>query len=127
MQTDNRPLSPHIQIFKQGWTGTPSIMHRITGIALTVGSLLLVYWLIALASGPEAFADAQAVFGSIIGQIILFGFTWALVYHTLAGIRHLIWDAGYGFEVPKAQKIAKAAVYGSIVLTILLWIVAYAI
>lgn len=127
MQTDNRPLSPHIQIYKQGWTGTPSILHRITGAALTVGSLLLVYWLIALASGPEAFATAQGLFGSILGRLILFGFTWALVYHTLAGIRHLVWDAGYGFDVAKAKTMAKTAVYGSIVLTILIWIVAYAV
>lgn len=127
MQTDNRPLSPHIQVYKQGWTGTPSILHRITGAALSVGSLLLVYWLIALASGPEAFATAQDLFGSILGQLILFGFSWALVYHTLAGIRHLVWDFGYGFDVAQAKTMAKMAVFGSIVLTILIWIVAYAV
>jgi succinate dehydrogenase / fumarate reductase cytochrome b subunit len=127
MQTDNRPLSPHVQIYKQGWTGTPSILHRITGVALTGGSLLLVYWLIALASGPDAFETAQDIFGSIIGLLILFGFTWALIYHTLAGIRHLFWDVGYGFEVPKAKRMAQLVVFGSIALTILVWIVAYAL
>ena len=125
MQTDNRPLSPHLQVFKQGWTGTPSILHRITGVSLTVGSLLLIYWLIALASGPEAFDRAQSLFGSIFGQLILFGFTWALMYKTLAGIRHLFMDTGMGLEIPKAKLTAQIAVFGSIVLTILLWIVAY--
>lgn len=127
MQTDNRPLSPHVQVFQQGWTGTPSITHRITGVGLTFGSLLLVYWLIALASGPDAFETAQDIFGSIIGQIILFGFTWALIYHTLYGIRHLFWDVGMGFDVPKAKRTAQLVVFGSIALTILVWIVAYAL
>jgi succinate dehydrogenase / fumarate reductase cytochrome b subunit len=127
MQTDNRPLSPHLQIYKAQWTWVPSILHRITGGAVTVGSLLLVYWLIALASGPEAFARAQAIFGSIIGQIILFGFTWALMFHTISGIRHLFWDAGVGFHVPTVERGAKLGLLGSIVLTALVWIVAYAI
>lgn len=123
MQTDNRPLSPHVSVYKQGWTGTPSILHRATGVALSAGSLLLVCWLIALASGPEHFARVQAVFGSVIGKIILFGFSWALLYHTLAGIRHLFWDAGFGFEIEQAKRMAKLVVSGSLGLTILLWIV----
>jgi succinate dehydrogenase / fumarate reductase cytochrome b subunit len=127
MQTDNRPTSPHLQIYKPQWTWVPSILHRITGGAITVGSLLLVYWLIALASGPESFDRAQAIFGSIIGQIILFGFTWALLYHTFAGIRHLLWDAGVGLEIPRAERGAKLVVFGSIVLTIVVWVIAYAI
>lgn len=127
MQSDNRPLSPHLQIYKPQWTWVPSILHRITGGAVTVGSLLLVYWLVALASGPEAFSRAQAIFGSIIGQIILFGFTWALMFHMLSGIRHLIWDAGIGFAMPTVERGAKLVVLGSIVLTVLVWILAYAI
>lgn len=127
MQSDNRPLSPHLQIYKPQWTWIPSILFRISGGALAVGSLLLVYWLIALASGPDAFATAQAILGSVIGQIILFGFTLALMYHLLGGIRHLLWDAGLGFQVPTAERWAKLIVAGSIVLTILIWIIAYAI
>lgn len=127
MQSDNRPLSPHLQIYKPQWTWIPSILYRASGIALSVGSLLLVYWLIALASGPDAFATAQAVFGSILGQILLFGFTLALMYHLLGGIRHLLWDAGLGFEIKTAELGAKLVVVGSIVLTVLVWIIAYAI
>jgi len=127
MQSDNRPLSPHLQIYKPQWTWVPSIMFRFSGGAITVGSLLLIYWLIALASGPEAYATAQSVFGSIIGRIILFGFTWALMYHLLGGIRHLVWDAGKGFVVPTAEFWAKVVVFGSIVLTVLVWIAAYAL
>lgn len=127
MQSDNRPLSPHLSIYKPQWTWIPSILYRISGGALTVGSLLLVYWLIALASGPKAFEVAQGVLGSVIGQIVLFGFTLALMYHLLGGIRHLIWDAGKGFEIETAERWAKLIVAGSIVLTILVWIIAYAI
>lgn len=127
MQTDNRPLSPHIQIYNQGWTGGPSIMHRITGAISTAGTLLLIWWLIALASGPEAFATAQAFFGSWFGQIVLFLLTWTLVYHTCTGVRHLIWDAGIGLSVELTVKTSKIIVWGSVALTILLWILAYAI
>jgi succinate dehydrogenase / fumarate reductase cytochrome b subunit len=127
MQSDNRPLSPHLQIYKPQWTWIPSILYRASGGALAVGSLLLVYWLIALASGPDAFATAQAVLGSVIGQIVLFGFTLALMYHLLGGIRHLVWDAGLGFEIETAERWAKLIVAGSIILTILVWIIAYAI
>jgi len=126
MHTDNRPLSPHLQIYKLGWTGIPSIMNRITGAAITVGSLLVVYWLIALASGPEAYATAQGFFGNILVKIALFGFTWALIYHTLAGIRHLFWDFGVGIHVPSVVKLAKVTIVGSVILTVLVWILAYA-
>jgi len=126
MQSENRPISPHLQIYRPQWTWIPSILFRISGGALTVGSLLLVYWLIALASGPDAFATAQAVLGSIIGQIVLFGFTLALMYHLLGGIRHLVWDAGLGFKVPTAERWAKLIVAGTIVFSILIWIIAYA-
>ncbi|KAB7627545.1 succinate dehydrogenase, cytochrome b556 subunit [Alkalilimnicola sp. S0819] len=127
MQTDNRPLSPHVQVYKQGWTGTPSILHRITGAVTTAGSVLLIWWLVALASGPEAFATAQGFFGSIVGQVFLFALTWTLIYHTLAGIRHLFWDAVIGVEVDRAVFTAKLIVFGSIGITVLLWIIAYTV
>jgi succinate dehydrogenase / fumarate reductase, cytochrome b subunit len=88
----NRPLSPHLQIYKPIPTMMASIIHRITGGALYFGTLLVAWWLIAIASGEPYYATAQAVFGSIIGRIVLFGYTWALIHHMLGGLRHLMWD-----------------------------------
>ena len=127
MQTDNRPLSPHLQIYKQGWTGIPSVLHRGTGIALSAGSLFLVYWLVALAGGPESYQSAQAVFGSLLGRIVLFGFTFALFYHLCAGIRHLFWDAVIGLDIDKAVTSAKLVVGASIALTVLTWLLAFTV
>jgi succinate dehydrogenase / fumarate reductase cytochrome b subunit len=92
-----RPLSPHLQIYKPQITMVTSITHRATGIALGVGTLLLAWWLIAVAAGPEAYATVTAFTTSWFGQIILFGFTWSLFYHLCNGIRHLFWDMGQGF------------------------------
>ncbi|GLK75015.1 succinate dehydrogenase, cytochrome b556 subunit [Methylopila jiangsuensis] len=103
-----------------------SIVHRITGGALYFGTVLLVIWLIAAASGPSAFATAQAVYGSILGQLVLFGYTWALIHHALGGVRHFIWDLGYGFDHDSREKLIKAGLVGSIALTVLVWLVAYA-
>ncbi len=126
MQTDNRPLSPFMH-YRLGWTGYPSILHRITGVVLSVGSIFLVYWLVALASGPDAYATAQALFGSIIGKIVLFGFTFALFYHFCNGIRHLIWDAGVGLELETALRSARVVVAASIVLTLLTWVLYFTV
>lgn len=125
MKTQDRPLSPHLQIYRWQWTMLYSILHRMTGVALSVGTLLLVWWVLALASGPDAFATAQAFIGSIIGQLMLFGWTWALMYHLGNGIRHLVWDAGHGFDLDVAQKTGHgmAAITGA--LTILIWIAGY--
>jgi len=103
-----------------------SIVHRATGIALYFGTLLLVWWLIAAASGPAAYAHVQAFTGSIIGRLIAFGYTWALVHHTLSGVRHLVWDLGYGFKPSEREWLSWAAAIGGIGITILLWIIAYA-
>ena len=103
-----------------------SIVHRATGIALYFGTLLLVWWLIAAASGPAAYAHVQAFTGSIIGKLILFGYTWALVHHALSGVRHLVWDLGYGFKASEREWLTWAALIGGIGITILLWILAYA-
>jgi succinate dehydrogenase, cytochrome b556 subunit len=127
MYTDKRPLSPHLQIYKPQWTWVPSILTRITGGAITVGSLLVVYWLVALACGPEAYATAQAFFGNVLVKIVLFGFTWALMFHTLGGIRHLVWDFGIGVDIRSAERTAKLTVVASVVLTVLVWIAAYAV
>src|SRR5713101_4318490 len=92
-----RPLSPHLSIYKPMLTMMMSIVHRITGAALYVGTLLLAWWLVSAASGPNAYAKASWFMGTIIGQIILFGYTWALIHHMFGGIRHFIWDTGHGF------------------------------
>jgi succinate dehydrogenase / fumarate reductase cytochrome b subunit len=121
-----RPLSPHLQIYRFLFTMAMSIAHRITGAALYMGTLLLAWYLIAAASGPAAFATASWFFGSILGRLILFGYTWALFHHMLGGIRHFVWDFGHGFDAVARQRLAQATLIGSITLTILLWIVAYA-
>src|SRR5689334_21637940 len=95
----NRPLSPHLQIYRHQLTSVLSILHRITGVALAVGTILLVYCLIAAASGPEAFVVATSIIGSWIGLILLFGWTFALFFHLANGLRHLFWDARLGFEL----------------------------
>ena len=121
--TKNRPLSPHLQVYIFIPTMAMSILHRITGVALYFGMILVVAWLVAAASGEESFNQANALFGSLGGQIILFGFTWALLHHLLGGLRHLMWDLGYGFEKEFSTKLAKANLAGSIALTILVWII----
>jgi succinate dehydrogenase / fumarate reductase cytochrome b subunit len=123
MPTDNRPLSPHLQIYRWQLTMTLSILHRATGIALSVGAILLVYWLIAAAAGPEAFANAQSFFGSWVGIFLLLGWTWSLFYHLGAGIRHLVWDTGYGLELGPVYTSGWIVVASSFALTALAWIV----
>ena len=120
----NRPISPHLQVYKIQITSALSILHRITGGALVVGPVLLVYWLGAIAAGPEAYATAQAILGSFLGKLALFGWSWALFYHLGNGIRHLFWDAGYGFELPTVYLSGKIMLAASFALTILLWVVA---
>ena len=118
-----RPLSPHLQIYRLTLTMAMSIVHRITGAALYVGTLLLAWWLIAAASGPTAYATFQTVASSLLGRVVLFGYTWALIHHMLGGIRYLIWDTGHGFAPSEREWLVRANLAGSIVLTILLWVV----
>jgi len=122
-----RPLSPHLQIYKFEWTMALSITHRITGVGLAVGTLLLTWWLVAAAAGPESFARAQNFIGSFFGLLLMFGWTWALFYHLANGIRHLVWDAGYSFELKNAEKGAYIVAGASLGLTILAWIVGLAV
>jgi succinate dehydrogenase / fumarate reductase cytochrome b subunit len=122
-----RPLSPHLQIFRPILTMVMSILHRITGAALYVGTLLLAWWLVAAASGPDAFATASAFFGSWFGQLVLFGYTWALVHHAIGGVRHFVWDLGYGFGLEARNLMAKATIVGSVALTVILWIIAFVV
>lgn len=125
MSPQNRPLSPHLQVYRPQLTSMLSILHRITGVALAIGTLLLVYWLVALSIGPEAYADAEGVIGSFLGRLLLFGWSVALFYHLCNGIRHLFWDAGYGFELETAYRSGWIVMIASLALTVLAWIVAY--
>jgi succinate dehydrogenase / fumarate reductase cytochrome b subunit len=120
-----RPLSPHLQAYDMlQMSSLLSILHRASGVALTAGVLLLVWWLVALASGPAAFAAVQWFLGSFLGLVVLFGVTVAGWYHTLAGIRHLAWDAGYGFRIPEMYRSGRMVVIGTAVLTLLTWVFA---
>jgi len=119
----NRPLSPHLQIYRVTMTMAMSIVHRITGVGLFLGTLLLAWWLVAAASGPHYFHFVNRIFGSWIGLVILFLFTWALIHHMLGGIRHLVWDTGHGLGKPTRDQLATATLVGSIAITILLWII----
>lgn len=126
MQTDNRPLSPHLQIYRLPLNAVLSISHRITGILLSMGSLVLVAWLIAAASGPEAYATVHGLLGSIPVQLLIFAWTFALFYHLCNGVRHLFWDAGYGFDLSVARRSGIASIAAAAVLTLAAWIIAFA-
>lgn len=128
MANSNRPLSPHLQVYDMlQITALLSILHRITGVVVGLGLLLLIWWLVALASGAEYFNYVQDIAGSWIGRLVLFGFTWALFYHLCNGIRHLYWDAGWGFEIPSVYRSGWTVVIASAVLTVLAWVAAYGI
>jgi len=122
-----RPLSPHLQIYRPMLTLTMSIAHRITGVLLYFGVLLLVWWLTAAAVSDAYFDLVQGFFGHWSGRIVLFGFTWALIHHALGGIRHLIWDTGRGFDLTVVEWMARANLAGSIFLTFILWAVGYGV
>jgi succinate dehydrogenase / fumarate reductase cytochrome b subunit len=124
MPASNRPLSPHLLLYKPQLTSVLSIVHRGTGVALAVGLLLVVYWLVALAAGPDTFGNAQLIMGSWIGNAILFGFTFALFYHLCNGIRHLFWDAGLGLDLKTVYASGWSVLAASIVLSFVTWIVA---
>lgn len=117
-----RPLSPHLQIYRRTTTMTMSILHRITGVGLYLGTLLLAWWLVAAAWSPDAYATFQSFAGSPLGELILLGYLWALVHHALGGLRHLVWDMGKGFDLPAANVMAQATLIGSIVLTAAAWV-----
>ena len=118
-----RPLSPHLQVYDMlQMSSALSISHRITGVIWTFGAVVMVWWLLAAASGPGPFGTAQWFLGSFIGVLLLMGVTAAAWYHTLAGIRHLAWDAGWGYELPTMYKTGRAVLIGTGVLTALTWL-----
>jgi succinate dehydrogenase / fumarate reductase cytochrome b subunit len=118
-----RPLSPHLQVYDMlQMTSALSIAHRITGIAWSVGAIVMVWWLAAAASGPAAFGAVQWFLGSFFGILFLMGLTATVWFHTLAGIRHLAWDAGHGFDMPSVYRSGRAVLVGTAVLTALTWL-----
>ena len=119
-----QPLSPHLQIFRPILTMMMSIAHRITGGALYAGTLLLAWFLIAAASDARSFATASWFLSSIIGQLVLFGFTWALFHHLFGGIRHMIWDTGHGYDSPVREWLAAGTLVGGLAFTLIVWAVA---
>ncbi len=116
-----RPLSPHLQIYTPQMTSILSIMNRVTGIALSAGTLLLVWWLVAAASGPAAFDTVQGFIASPIGLFVLFGWTASLFFHFYNGIRHLAWDAGYGFDLPQTYASGWAVVIATAASSVVVW------
>jgi succinate dehydrogenase / fumarate reductase cytochrome b subunit len=120
-----RPLSPHLFIYKPMLTMLMSVAHRITGVGLYFGTLLLAWWLLAAATSPNAYAGIGSFMSSFVGRLILFGYTWALMHHMLGGIRHLIWDMGRGFGAYEREWLAIASLVGSISLTIVIWVLGY--
>ena len=121
MASHERPLSPHLQVYRWQITNTLSILHRLTGFALSAGTLLLVYWLIAVATNLERFNHVQALIASWPGQLLMLGWTFSLFYHLGNGIRHLGWDAGWGFELPTLRVTGWLVVMFAVVMTGLSW------
>ncbi|WP_026317507.1 succinate dehydrogenase, cytochrome b556 subunit [Ahrensia kielensis] len=122
-----RPLSPHLSIYKPIPTMVMSIMHRITGVALYTGTLLVAWWLIAAASSEAYFNWVNGFFASWFGILVMFGYTWALVLHMLGGIRHFVWDTGALMDKHTSTKLAYASMIASIVITVLIWIVGFSV
>ncbi|MCS6877295.1 MAG: succinate dehydrogenase, cytochrome b556 subunit [Geminicoccaceae bacterium] len=127
MAGSDRPLSPHLQIYRWYFTMALSIAHRFSGVALAVGLLFLAWWLTALARGPEAFAPVEAFVRSGIGSLLLFGWTFALFYHLANGVRHLVWDLGFGLEKDQAFRSGVAALAAAAIATAVVWITVLAL
>jgi len=121
MATQSRPLSPHLQVYKPQLTSVMSILHRITGVVNAFGFLLVAVWLLALAAGEPTYAAFLACAASLPGQLLLFAFSASLVYHLLNGVRHLFWDAGFGFGIPQVYRSGYTVIVLALLLTGLLW------
>jgi succinate dehydrogenase / fumarate reductase, cytochrome b subunit len=120
-----RPLSPHLQVYRWQYTMALSILHRATGCALSFGLLLFVYWLVALAAGERAYADALSVFGHPLMKLVLGGLSFAFFYHLMNGVRHLTWDTGHGLERKSARRSGWIAFIGSLLLTVFFWVLVF--
>ncbi|MBV9198451.1 MAG: succinate dehydrogenase, cytochrome b556 subunit [Alphaproteobacteria bacterium] len=122
MRSADRPLSPHLQIYRWQLTSVLSVLHRATGVALSAGTILLVWWLVAAASGPEAYEGVQDFLGSWIGLLLLFGWTVSLFYHLCNGIRHLVWDTGHTLDLESTYVGGWIVVGATATLTLVAWI-----
>ncbi len=116
-----RPLSPHLQVYRPLINMVMSIIHRITGVALYFGTILLTWWLTSAAVGPDYFNYVSSIFGSLPGRIVLFGYTWALMHHMLGGLRHFVWDTGRGFDLVTIDRLSWGTLIGSALLTAAIW------
>lgn len=117
------PLSPHISVYRWQVGNTLSFLHRFTGVMLTLAAVILTVWLVAMASGPGSYLRIVGWLGSPVGMLLLFGWTFCFFYHLCNGIRHLVWDAGYGFEPGHARASGLAVVAAAVVLTVIFWLV----
>lgn len=124
MAARQRPLSPHLQVYKPQITTSLSIIHRATGVVLAIGALLVAVWLVCVASDADCFAWCQQIIGSLFGKLALFVFSASLIYHLLNGIRHLLWDIGWGMDIATVEKTGYLVIGLSVILTALLWFVA---
>ena len=127
MTARNRPLSPHLQIYRPQLTSVLSITHRASGVALALGTLLLVWWIASVVRGPDSFALVQHFIASFVGRLLLFAWTWALFFHLANGVRHLAWDAGLGFDLESTTVSGWLVVAASAVLTLVTWLVGYVV
>ena len=123
----DRPLSPHLQIYRLSMTFLMSGFHRATGFALYFGMLIPVAWLLAAATGPDWFEFVNGLLGSVLGRLVLFGYTWGLIHHMLGGVRHLIWDTGRGLDLVSIEVFAWTTIIGSVGLTVAVWLAAFAL
>ncbi len=123
MAQGERPLSPHLEVYKPQLTSVLSIIHRMTGVALAGGTLFLTWWLIAAAMGPEAYAFTQWMWGTWLGYLVLFGFSVSLFYHLCNGIRHLFWDVGQGYEIETVYRSGWSVLAATAVLTFAAWVI----
>ena len=117
-----RPLSPHLQIYRPLINMMMSIVHRLTGVALYFGTILLAWWLTAAATGPAYFNYVNGIFGSLPGRIVLFGYTWALMHHMLGGLRHFMWDTGRGYDLKTIDRLSWGTLILSVALTGMIWV-----
>ena len=122
--TKERPRSPHVQVWRWHITMAGSILHRATGVGLYVGALILAGWAASLAAGPDAYATYKHLLGSLLGKLVLFGLTFSIFYHLANGVRHLVWDAGEGFEPKTADMTAAAAIAFAAAATVAVWLIA---
>jgi succinate dehydrogenase / fumarate reductase cytochrome b subunit len=120
-----RPTSPHLTVWRWHITMAASILHRVTGVGLYLGALIVAAWAVALASGPEAYADFRGLIGSPLGKLVLFGMTLSFFYHLASGVRHAVWDLGYGLKVRSANALAMASFAFAIAASLAVWVIAF--